>query len=100
RVAAYDEDASRIARCARLLALHEPPEPIEQLALVGMGGEAADRADLAADPPDLAVELDLLRARLEVCAKRALALVADEEDRRRRVVDEVAQVTHDAATGQ
>ena len=37
---------------------------------------------------------------VEVRAERALALVADEEDRRRRIVDQVAQVPDDAAAGQ
>src|SRR5690349_2333573 len=40
RVAVDEEDAPRITGCARLLAVDEPPEPIEQLALVGMGREA------------------------------------------------------------
>ena len=75
-------------------------EPVEQLALVGVRGEAADRADLAADRADLAVELDGLRTGLEVGSERAFALVADEQDRRGRVVDEVAQVADDAAAGQ
>ena len=39
-------------------------------------------------------------AGLEVGAQRALALVADEQDRRGRVVDEVAQVADDPAAGQ
>ena len=65
-----------------------------------MGREPADRADLAADRPDLAVELDRLGAGLEVGPEGPLALVADEQDRRVRVVDEVAQVADDAAAGE
>ena len=82
------------------LARREVAEPGEQLGLVGVGAEAADRADLAADLADLAVELDRRRAGLEVGAERADALVADEQDHRARVVDQVAQVADDPAAGQ
>ncbi len=65
-----------------------------------MGAEAADRADLAANPANLAVELDRCRAGLEVGTEGAHALVADEQDHRARIVDQVAQVADDPAAGQ
>ena len=40
------------------------------------------------------------RAGLEVGTQRALALVADEEQQRVGVVDELAQVVHDPAAGE
>src|SRR5436190_13467777 len=92
RIAMDQEDATRVARIARPLAGGEVAEPIEQLALVGVRREPADRTDLAAHAPDLAVELDLGRPGLEVRPERPFALVADEQDRGGRVVDEVAQV--------
>ena len=79
----------RGSRLARRLAVAEPAEPVEQLALVGVRREAGDRAHLAMDLPRLAVETDGLRTGLQVRPERPLALVADEQDRRVRVVDEV-----------
>ena len=70
----------------------EMAEPGEQLALVGVRAEAADRADLAPHLADLAVELHGRRPGLEVRPERADALVADEQERRGRVVDQVAEV--------
>src|SRR5262245_26061269 len=57
RVAMDEEDRLRVARRPRLAAGGEVAEPLEELALVRMRGEAADRLDLAADLPDLAVQL-------------------------------------------
>ena len=87
-VAVDDEDASREARVAVPLA-DGTREPVEQLGLVGVRREAADRADLAAHVVQRAVDAHLLRAGLEVRAERALALVADEEQHRARVADEI-----------
>ena len=50
-----------------------------------MGGEAADRARPASDAAHLPVDLDVRGACLEMGPERPLALVADEQDRRRRV---------------
>ena len=80
-VAVDEEDAARIAGVAGPLAVDEATQPGEQLGLVGVGREAADGADLAADLARLAVDPDLGRAGLQVRAERALALVADEQDR-------------------
>src|SRR3954451_4560696 len=96
RVAMDEEHAARIASVARALAVGEGAEPVEQLALVGVSRETADRTGLAPDLADLTVELDRRGARLEVRAERAFALVSDEQDRRVRVVDEVAEVADDA----
>ena len=68
--------------------------------LVGVGREAADRADLALDLAHLAVELDHLRPGLEVGAERPLALVADEQQGRAGIADQVPEVAEDPAAGQ
>src|SRR4029453_13646450 len=78
----------------------EVSEPCLELVLVGMGGEAADRADLAAYLALLAVDAGALRALLEVAAERSLSLVADEEQRAARIGEEVLEVVHDPAAGQ
>jgi len=65
----------------------EVPQPPEQLGLVGVGRESADRSDLARDGEILAVDPDLLRALLQLRAERAFALVAGRtagSSRRRR----------------
>ena len=49
-IAVDEEDRPREAGVAGLPALREVAEPGEQLALVGVGAEAADRADPAASP--------------------------------------------------
>ena len=101
RVAVDEEDPARIAR-HRPAACPSPNSPSQSSSsrLVGVRREAADRPDLAAHLAGLAVEADLLGPGLQVRAERPLALVADEQDRRRRVVDEVAQVADDAAAGE
>src|SRR5205823_1285241 len=81
RVAMDEEDGLREAGGSGCLARGEMAQPGEQLGLVGVGAEPADRADLAAHVARLAVELDGRRPGLEVGAERALALVADEQDR-------------------
>src|SRR6185436_18859264 len=96
-VAVDEEDGARIAGGPGLLAGREVAQPVEQLRLVGVRREAADRADAALDLARLPVEADRSRAGLEVRAERALALVADEQDRRVRIADEVAQVVHNTA---
>ena len=67
---------------------------------IRVGREAADRADLAAHrrtwPSSLTVFAPAWRCEPSV----PLPLVADEQDRRRRVVDEVAQVADDTTAGQ
>src|SRR6478672_7187716 len=95
-----EEHRLRIASRALRLALGEVAEPVEQLGLVGVGGEPADRADLAADLARLTVELDRRRAGLEMGAERALALVADEQQGRGRVADQVPEMPQDPAAGQ
>src|SRR4051812_8733192 len=87
RVTVDQEDGPREAIAARFASRGEAPEPVQELRLVGVGGEAADRADPAADLADLAVEPDRGLPRLEVRAEGALALVAHEQDRRSGVVD-------------
>src|SRR6476659_243529 len=79
RVAVDEEHLARETGIARPLAGREPPDPVEQLALIGVCGEAGDRADLAADLPDLTVELDRRCTRLEMCAERPFALVPHEQ---------------------
>ena len=93
RVAVHQEDPARESRIARPPPAAEVGEPVEQLRLIGVGREAADRADLAADLPDRAVDRHRLGTRLEMVAERPDPLVADEQDDRGRVVDEVPQVT-------
>ncbi len=99
-IAVDEEDGFREARRPGRLAVGEMAQPIEQLGLVRVGGEAADRADLAADLARLAVELHGRRPGLEVGAERALALVADEQERRGRIADQVAQMAEHPAAGQ
>src|SRR5438552_12042443 len=75
-------------------------QPVEQLGLVGVGAEPADRADLAAYVTRLSVELDRRRPGLEMRAEGALALVPDEQEGRVRIADQVPEMTEDAAAGQ
>src|SRR5262245_22325074 len=72
RVAVDEEHPTRVAGVARPLALGEVPQPCEELVLVGVGREAADRSDLTANATLLAVDPDLLGALLEVRAQRPL----------------------------
>src|SRR6266550_6044957 len=94
-VAVDEEDASREAGTPLLFALGEVAEPVQQLGLVGMGREAADRADPAAYVAVLAVELDDLHPGLDVRPERSLTLVPDEQQRRVRIPDEIPQVPDD-----
>src|SRR5512143_3762359 len=100
RIAVDDEESARVSRGALRLPLHERAGPVEELRFVRMRGEAADGADLAADLAHLAVDADLLRALLQVRPQRALSLVADEEDRRRRIADEIAQMEEHPSAGE
>src|SRR5262245_60782560 len=99
-VAVDEEHASRESRCPGPFAVPEVRQPIEQLALVGVGREPADRPDLATDLAHLAVDPDLRCACLEVGAERALTLVADEQQDGLRVADEVSEMAQDAPAGQ
>ena len=65
-IAVDEEDPARIPGPARSLARRKMTEPGEQLALVRVRREAADRSDLASDRADLAVQLDLAGARLQM----------------------------------
>src|SRR5688572_12415282 len=69
-IAVDEEHPARVASITRSLALDESAQPAEQLGLVGMGGEAADRADLAAYRPLLPIEPDEFGAGLEVRPER------------------------------
>src|SRR5439155_7983657 len=55
--------------------LGEVAEPGEELGLVGVRGESADRAHLAVDIEFLPVDPHLFRALLQVRAERAVALI-------------------------
>src|SRR5581483_1719753 len=98
-IAVDEEHRLREAGVAGSLALREVGDPRLELVLVGVRGEPADRANAAAHVAWLPVELHPLRAGLQVGAERALALIADEEQGRRRIVDEVAQVMEHAPPG-
>src|SRR5512138_964554 len=95
RIAVDDEDLLRPPRAAA-----EAADPLEELALVGVRREPADRADAAAHVARLPIEHDLGRPSLQVRAERALSLIADEQQRRRGILDEVAEVMEDATPGE
>ena len=91
RVAMDDEGGARF--------LGEVAEPGEELGLVRMRGEPADRTHLAMDLEVLPVDPDLFRALLQVRAERAVALISDEEERHTRIADERLHVLDDAPAG-
>src|SRR5262245_60783083 len=81
-VAVDEEDKARKSCLAGSPAAREIGEPGEQLRLVGVGREAADRADLTAHLAILAVDPHARCARLKMRPERALALVANEQQGR------------------
>jgi hypothetical protein len=91
RIAVDDEDGLRPLR-GGIAGAPEVTEPRLELVLVRVGGEAADRADAAADGDLLAVDPCRLPTVLDVASERALALVADEEEGALRVGEEVLEV--------
>ena len=78
----------------------KPRSQREQLRLVGVGGEPVERPDRRPDRHLLAGDARRRRAADEVPAERALALVADEQDRGRRVVQQALRVAHRPAAGE
>ena len=56
RVAVHEEHGARVAGLARLFPAPEVTDPVEELRLIRVGGEAADRSNAAAHLVDLAVE--------------------------------------------
>src|SRR3954447_21084399 len=92
RISVDEIDLRWHAGVARTPALDEPAEPGEELGLVGVGREPVERPDRGAVANDLAVDPRGLHAGEQVRAERPLALVADEQDRGGRVVQEVFRV--------
>ena len=98
RIAVHDEDL--LWRAALATGAAEVGEPGLEFVLVGMGAETGDRAHATANVDLLAVDARRLPAVLDVAAKRALALVADEEQRALRIGEEVLEVVHDPPAGE
>src|SRR3989442_4164297 len=87
RVAVHAECLTRL--------LGEVAQPCEELGLVGMCGESADRTHLAMDLEVLTVDPDLFRPLLQARAEGAVALIADEEESHTWIADERLDVLDD-----
>ena len=94
RVAVDEVHVARHARVAGAPPADEAAEPREQLGLVGVRGEAVERPDRRLDLHLVAGDPRRRGAADEVAAERALALVADEQHGRRRVVEQPLRVAH------
>ena len=84
----------------RAARLREVAEPVVELVLIGVGGEAGDDSDTALISVRDAVDLRDLGARLDVPSERSLTLVADEQEGAGGIGQEVLEVVHDPPAGE
>ena len=101
RVAVHHEDRLGAAvGGGRAAGAGEVPHPILELALIRVCREPRDRSDLAIDGEFLAVDPRLLRPVLNRVSQAALPLIADEQQHRGGVGEEVLEVVQDPSAGQ
>src|SRR4051794_9960193 len=100
RIAMDEEDALRNASLPRPPPLDEVAEPRPELRVVGVGAESVQRLHLAADLEVPTVDARMALALQQVRAERALALIADEQQQRPRILGDAREVMQHAAAGQ